>query len=68
MENLSTENYAETIIESLTNGQRKQALQQFANALEDHVNAKALLLEIAWLSDSETALQLAASHIENKGA
>ncbi len=47
MENLSTENYAEMIAESITNGQPKQAVEQFKHALSEHCSAMALAEDIA---------------------
>jgi hypothetical protein len=46
MENLTTEQYAVLIADSITNGQRKQALEQFKCALADSVNADALCEDI----------------------
>lgn len=47
MKNLSTEDYATIIADSITNGQRKQAMAQFKDALRDHCNARSLAEDIA---------------------
>lgn len=47
MGNYSTETYAERIAESITNGQHKQAVTQFKEALADHCSAIALAEDIA---------------------
>jgi hypothetical protein len=46
MENLSTQEHAERIAESVTNGQHKQALNQFNEALRDHCNIRALVCDM----------------------
>lgn len=46
MEDLSTEQYAELIADSITNGQRKQAIDLFKRALADSVSADSLCEEI----------------------
>lgn len=65
MEDMSTENHAERIAESMGNGQRKQAVEQFKAAMFDHVNVKALLEEIAQLAGAHEALMFAATIIDN---
>ena len=47
MENLSTEDYAEMIADSITNGQHRQAVDQFKRAMADHCTAIALAEDIA---------------------
>jgi hypothetical protein len=46
MENLTTEQYAVLIADSITNGQRKQAIEQFKRALAESVNADSLCEDI----------------------
>lgn len=46
MENRTTEQYAVLIADSIANGQRKQALDQFKRALVDSVNADSLCEDI----------------------
>ncbi len=46
MENLTTEQYAVLIADSITSGQRKQALEQFKRALADSVSADSLCEDI----------------------
>ena len=64
MEELSTTQHAETIAESLANGQRKQAVGQFSNAMFDGVSAATLLEEIAEIIGDANALAFAARIIE----
>lgn len=65
MEDLSTYDHAERIAESVTNGQRKQARAQFAEAMAENCSARALLADIADIIGKGEALALAASIIEN---
>lgn len=51
---LSTQQHAETIAESYINGQHKQAVEQFAEALNEYCNPTALALAIADTSHSHT--------------
>lgn len=46
MENLTTEQYAVLIADSITNGQRKQAIEQFKRAMADNVSADSLCEDI----------------------
>lgn len=46
MNNLTTEQYAILIADSITNGQRKQALEQFKRAMADNVSADSLCEDI----------------------
>lgn len=60
MENLTTEQYAE----SFTNGQCSQAVAQFRQALADRVHPLALLIGVhALLKNSDRAFWLAAQII-----
>lgn len=65
MDDMSTQDHAERIAESVTNGQRKQARAQFAEAMADDCAARALLTDIAGIIGEGEALALAASIIEN---
>ena len=62
---MTTEEHVQTIAESITNGQHKQAREQFANARFDGVTAKEILFGISSLIGDGEALKLAAHVIEN---
>lgn len=64
-ENMSTADHAETITESVINGQKKQAVNQFRNALLEHCNASSLLADIGERIGAGRALiDIAAAYIE----
>lgn len=46
MENLTTYQHAERIAESVINGQHKQAVRQFKEALADHCTPEALACDL----------------------
>ena len=65
MENLSTEQHAQRIAESITNGQHKQALNQFKNALAEHCNAFSLCQDMnPYLDNPEAVIKLLCNIIE----
>lgn len=63
---MSTDDYINQISESVLNGQKKQALEQFENALKDHCNPGSLLAGIAEnIGAGRTLIYIAATYIEN---
>lgn len=62
-ENMTTGEWAELVAESLTNGQRKQAREQFRRALADYCEPFSLLADIAAICGESAALALAAAII-----
>lgn len=65
MENMTTEQHAEQISESVLNGQHKQALAQFENALAERCNPSALLADIAaQIGEGRALIRVAAAYIE----
>jgi hypothetical protein len=67
MENLTTENYADMIAESIVNGQYKQACEQFERALADGCQAFSLAVDISGTGiGAEEIVKLLCSIIERK--
>lgn len=66
MENITTEQYAVIISDSITNGQRQQGVRQFKEALADSVNAQSLLMDIYNQLGADDAIWLASKIIENE--
>ena len=65
MEDLSTEQYAEMIADSITNGQREQARNQFKRAIADNVNARSLVEDMSGMGiDKDDILTLLCNLIE----
>jgi hypothetical protein len=67
MEDLSTEQHAVLISDSITNGQRKQAIAQFMQALADGVNAFSLCVDISGEGvEAEKIIKILCEIIENQ--
>lgn len=63
MENPTTQQHGERIAESWLNGQRKQAITQFYDALHDSCDASALLCDIHNILDDTEVLAFIAGKI-----
>jgi hypothetical protein len=64
MENLSTENHATLISESVLNGQHKQAVDLFERAIADDCDANALLADIGeQIGAGRALIRVAAAYI-----
>lgn len=64
---LSTADHARQIADSVLNGQKAQALDQFERALFDHCRAGALLADIAEIiGEGRALIYIAAAYIEKE--
>lgn len=68
MEDLTTEQYSLLISNSWISGQRKQAIEQFRQAMADSVNATSLLFDIYHEIGAENAISLACAILEAERA